>query len=90
MTPASSAQAPPSRDELLARIESVLDAEVRAGLDSDGGGVELVGIDADNIVQVRMLGACQGCSSSIITLTMGIERTLKARIPEIRFVEAVP
>jgi Fe-S cluster biogenesis protein NfuA len=95
--PASAAVSPaqhgPSDDPraaLLGRIEAVLNAEVRAGLDADGGGVELVGVDEDNIVQVRMLGACQGCSSSIITLTMGIERTLKARIPEIRFVEAVP
>ena len=77
-------------DPLLARIEAVLDEEVRAGLSADGGGVEVVGIDSDRIVQVRLLGACQGCSSSVYTLTMGIERTLKAQVPEIRFVEAVP
>jgi len=77
------------RQALLARIESVLDREVRGGLDRDGGGVELVGVDDDRIVQVRMLGACQGCSSSMITLTMGIERAIKAEIPEVRFVEAV-
>ncbi len=77
-------------DPLLARVEAVLDAEVRAGLAADGGGVELVGIDSDRIVQVRLLGACQGCSSSVYTLTMGIERALKASVPEIRFVEAVP
>ena len=75
---------------LLSRIEEVLNSDVRAGLEADGGGVEVVGIDADNIVQVRMLGACQGCSSSIYTLTMGIEKALKMRIPEVRFVEAVP
>ena len=77
-------------DPMLARIEAVLDAEVRDGLAADGGGVELVGIDADRIVQVRLLGACQGCSSSLYTLTMAIEKTLKARVPEVRFVEAVP
>ncbi len=77
------------RTALLARIEEVLEREVRAGLLADGGGVELVGIDDDHIVQVRMLGACQGCSSALITLTMGIERTLKTHIPEIRFIEAV-
>lgn len=76
--------------DLLRRIEDVLDSDVRAGLAADGGGVELAGVDADNIVQVRLLGACQGCSSSLYTLTMGIERALKVRIPEIRFVEAVP
>ncbi|HEV3120808.1 MAG TPA: NifU family protein [Isosphaeraceae bacterium] len=76
--------------ELLARIEAVLDAEVRPGLRADGGGIEVVGIDADNIVQVRLQGACQGCSSATITITMGVEATLKSRIPEIRFLEAVP
>jgi Fe-S cluster biogenesis protein NfuA len=78
------------RRELLARIESVLDEHVRPGLRSDGGEVEVVGIDEDHIVQVRMVGACQGCPSSIFTLTMGIESTLKRHVPEIRFLEAVP
>ena len=75
--------------ELLARIEAVLDAEVRPGLHADGGDVEVVGIDEDRIVQVRMKGACQGCSSAVMTVTFGIEATLKSRIPEIRFLEAV-
>jgi Fe-S cluster biogenesis protein NfuA len=80
----------PRRRALLERIEAVLDDQVRAGLLADGGQVEVVGIDEDNIVQVRLLGACQGCPSSTITLTMGIEAALKAQIPEIRFLEAVP
>ncbi len=78
------------KQALLEKIEQVLDRQVRAGILADGGQVEVVGIDDDNIVQVRMLGACQGCPSSVITLTMGIESVLKAEIPEIRFVEAVP
>jgi Fe-S cluster biogenesis protein NfuA len=75
---------------LLARIETVLDEQIRPGLRADGGDVDVVGIDEDRIVQVRMKGACQGCSSSLMTLTFGIEAALKARIPEIRFLEAVP
>ncbi len=78
------------RRELLDRIEAVLDEQVRPGLRADGGDVEVVGIDDDRIVQVRMQGACQGCASSTMTLTFGIEAALKARIPEIRFLEAVP
>jgi Fe-S cluster biogenesis protein NfuA len=62
---------------------------VRPGLRQDGGEVEVVGIDDVRIVQVRMVGACQGCPSSTFTMTMGIESVLKARIPEIRFLEAV-
>jgi Fe-S cluster biogenesis protein NfuA len=79
----------PQRRELLGRIASVLEA-VRPSLAADGGDVELVGIDDDRIVQVRLLGACQGCSASAYTVTMGIEAVLKDRVPEVRFVEAVP
>ena len=75
---------------LRARIEEVLEEHVRPGLRADGGGVEVVGIDADRIVQVRMQGACQGCPSAVMTLMFGVEAQLKSRIPEIRFVEAVP
>ena len=78
------------RDSLLARIEAILNEEIRPGLHADGGDVEVVGIDDDRIVQVRMKGACQGCTSSTMTLTFGIEAALKKRVPEIRFLEAVP
>jgi Fe-S cluster biogenesis protein NfuA len=78
------------REALLARIEAVLDESVRPGLRADGGDVEVVGVDDDRIVQVRMRGACQGCASATMTVTFGIEAALKARIPEIRFLEAVP
>jgi len=80
----------PERRALLDRIESVLDEHVRPGLHADGGDIEVVGVDADNIVQVRMTGACQGCPSSVMTLTFGVEAALKAHVPEIRFLEAVP
>ena len=79
----------PRRTELLERIERVLDEQVRPDLRADGGDIVLVGIDPDNIVQVRLTGACQGCSSSVVTMSMRVEATLKAQIPEIRFLEAV-
>jgi Fe-S cluster biogenesis protein NfuA len=78
------------RRQLREKIEAVLEQHIRPGLRADGGDVELVDVDPDNIVQVRMRGACQGCPSAIMTLTMGIEATLKARVPEVRFLEAVP
>jgi len=77
-------------DALRRRVEQVLDEQVRPDLRRDGGDLELVGIDADRIVQVRLLGACRGCSSSTITLTMLAERAIKERVPEVRFLEAVP
>jgi len=79
-----------SADEILRRVERVLDEHVRPGLRKDGGDLELVGMDEDSIVQVRLLGACQGCTSSVITLTMFAEKAIKAEVPEVRFLEAVP
>ncbi|QDV33479.1 NifU family protein [Tautonia plasticadhaerens] len=76
--------------DLRARIEEVLDQSVRPELRADGGDVELVGIDDDCIVQIRLSGACQGCSSAAIALTFQIEATVKDRIPEVRFLEPVP
>ncbi len=76
--------------DLRSRIEAILDRDVRPGLLADGGGVELVGVDDDRIVQVRLLGSCQGCPSTIYTMTMGIEAAVRAEVPEVRFIEAVP
>jgi Fe-S cluster biogenesis protein NfuA len=80
---------PDARRALLDRVETVLDRDVRGTLLADGGGVEVVDLDPDNILQVRLTGACVGCPSSSITLTMAIERSVKAEVPEVRFVEAV-
>lgn len=86
----SNSTALPSGQDLLARIEQVLEERVRPDLRADGGDIVLVGIDDDRIVQVRLTGACQGCSSALITLTMRVEAAVKAVVPEVRFVEAVP
>ncbi|MFO0956731.1 MAG: NifU family protein [Isosphaeraceae bacterium] len=80
----------PNRQALIERIEAVLDREIRPGLLPDGGDVELVGIDDDRIVQVRMKGVCASCPSTLMTLTFGIEQAVRAEVPEIRFLEAVP
>ena len=72
------------------RVRQALETDVRPALQADGGDVELIGLDDDRIVQVRLLGACQGCSSSVYTWTIRVESALRARVPEVRFVEAVP
>ena len=62
-------------------VEEVLET-LRPMLMQDGGNVELVDID-DGVVKVRLVGSCSSCSSSTMTLKMGIERKLKEMIPEI-------
>ncbi len=67
---------------LHARVAAVLDT-IRPALHSDGGDVELVKVDDDGVVHVRLQGACIGCPSASMTLSLGIERTLKDRVPEV-------
>ncbi|MBF0454568.1 MAG: NifU family protein [Magnetococcales bacterium] len=70
------------------RVEKVID-EIRPFLQRDGGDVELVEVTADNIVNVRLKGACGSCPSALMTLKGGIERALKEKIPEVASVERV-
>lgn len=70
------------------KVQAVID-EIRPNLQADGGDIELVEVTADNIVRVRLRGACSGCPGAAMTLKMGVERLLKKRIPEIKGVENV-
>jgi Fe-S cluster biogenesis protein NfuA len=68
-------------------VEEVLET-LRPSLLADGGNVELVDID-DGVVKLRLIGACASCSSSMMTLKMGIEKSLKKAVPMVRCVEQV-
>ena len=68
-------------------VEEVLET-LRPMLMQDGGNVELVDID-DGVVKLRLVGSCSSCSSSTMTLKMGIEKALKKAIPMVRCIEAV-
>jgi len=74
--------------QLREKVEAAL-AMVRPSLEADGGNVELVDITEDNVVQVRLQGACRGCPMSQMTLAMGIGRVLRQEVPEVVDVEAV-
>lgn len=70
------------------RIELALD-KIRKGLKMDGGDIELVDV-ADDVVTVRLKGACAGCPFSQMTIKNFVERELKKAVPEIKKVEAAP
>ncbi|MEJ2545849.1 MAG: NifU family protein [Calditrichaceae bacterium] len=74
--------------QLQDKIMKALDS-IRPGLQADGGDVEFVRVDADNVVHIKLIGACGGCPMSTITLKQGIERIVKMQVPEITSVEAV-
>ena len=62
---------------------------IRPYLQADNGDVELVDISNDGIVKVRLLGACEICPLSIMTLRAGIERAIMREVPAVKRIEAV-
>lgn len=70
------------------KIKKALD-KVRPFLQADNGDVELVEVSDDGIVKVRLLGACELCPLSILTLRAGIERSIMNDVPGVKRIEAV-
>jgi Fe-S cluster biogenesis protein NfuA len=68
-------------------VEAALN-QIRPALLADGGDVELVDV-SENVVKVKLVGACGGCPMATMTLKGGIERMLKEQVPEIKKVIAV-
>ena len=74
--------------ELYEKVENFL-KNLRPYLQVDGGDVELVEITDDNIVKVKLLGACYSCPLNLMTLRAGIERKIMNEVPEIVRLENV-
>jgi Fe-S cluster biogenesis protein NfuA/nitrite reductase/ring-hydroxylating ferredoxin subunit len=68
------------------RIERAL-AGVRPYLGSHGGDVELLDVSDDGVVRLRMLGSCDGCPSSSVTLKLAVEGAIEAAAPEVTAIE---
>ena len=73
---------------LTRRVQDALDG-IRPALQMDGGDCELLELSPDGTAKILLKGACTGCPASSMTVTMGIERRLKASVPEITRVVAV-
>jgi Fe-S cluster biogenesis protein NfuA len=73
---------------LREKVEGALN-KVRPALQADGGDVELIDVDEDGVVKLKLQGACAGCPMSQMTLKMGIEKVLKQNVPEVDHVESV-
>lgn len=61
-------------------VEQILDELVRPALNADGGDISLIKIDNDDIY-VKLVGACNTCPSSVMTMRMGVERLLQEEFP---------
>ena len=75
-------------DEVINKINEVLDTKVRPAVARDGGDIKFKSFE-NGIVTVELNGSCSGCPSSIITLKQGVQNLLCHYIPEVKSVEAV-
>ena len=71
------------KEELLVRVNESLE-KVRPYLQADGGDIEIVELTDDNVLRVKLTGACHGCPFSMQTLKAGVEQAVKSDVPEIK------
>ncbi len=74
--------------EIYSQVETSLDT-IRPYLNKDGGDIEVVEITDDMIVRVKLLGACESCPMSFMTMKAGVEQSIRNAIPAIKGIETV-
>lgn len=79
-----------NKEELIKKIDDILDKTIRPAMKNDGGNVKVVDFDDNSgTVFVELEGACVGCPMSQMTLKDGVERILKEHIEEVKSVEQI-
>lgn len=86
--PAHTVTASEATDDVAARIQRILDEEIRPFVARDGGDVLFAGFH-DGRVELYLQGSCSGCPSSTATLKLGIESRLREAVPEVQEVVAI-
>jgi len=76
------------KTELENKVQAAIQ-QLRPYLKNDGGDMELIEITKDKIVKVKLLGACETCSISPVTIKAGLVESLKITAPEIIGVESI-
>ena len=84
----TSVSQPVQSNEIINKINEVLDSKIRPAVARDGGDITFKSFK-DGIVTVELKGSCSGCPSSIMTLKQGVQNLLCHYIPEIKSVEAI-
>jgi Fe-S cluster biogenesis protein NfuA len=72
-----------------AEIEKIITEKIAPRLKAHGGGVELVSVEEDGTVKVKLTGACHGCPGAMMTLRMVVEQMLRQSGADLKEVVAV-
>jgi len=83
----ASSQEENESNEIINKINEVLDLKVRPAVAKDGGDITFKSFK-NGVVSVELKGSCSGCPSSVMTLKQGVQNLLCHYIPEVKSVEA--
>jgi len=79
---------PVQSNEIINKINEVLDSKIRPAVARDGGDITFKSFK-DGVVTVELKGSCSGCPSSTMTLKQGVQNLMCHYIPEVKSVEAI-
>mmetsp|Transcript_23576 Transcript_23576/g.23770 ORF Transcript_23576/g.23770 Transcript_23576/m.23770 type:complete len:294 (-) Transcript_23576:80-961(-) len=80
----------PEDDDVVAMIKELLEQRIKPAVAEDGGNIIFRGFEPESgTVKVELQGACSSCSSSSVTLKMGVQNMLMHYVPEVKQVEEV-
>lgn len=81
MTNVTSELSDAERADRLAKLQGIMDL-MRPAVQADGGDLVLVRADVEaGVVEVQLQGACSSCAISSATLSGGVDRILRERLP---------
>lgn len=75
------------KERLVLQADEALNT-MRPYLKKDGGDLEILELTDDMILKIKLLGSCESCPMSMMTLRAGIEQAVINAVPEIRSVQA--
>ncbi len=64
------------------RVADLLNRQVNPSIAAHGGEIRLVDVQ-ENEIYLEMMGGCQGCAMSRLTLRKGVERMIRQSVPEV-------
>ena len=74
-------------EEAVNKVKDCIE-QIRPALQADGGDIEFVEV-ADDIVKVKLHGACHGCPHAAMTLQSIVENVITDVVPEVKGIENV-
>ncbi len=78
----NSSDLPELKGEFAEKVQEVLEKQINPAIASHGGAAQLIGVEGTDIY-LKLGGGCQGCGMAQVTLTQGIEASLRNALPEI-------